>query len=287
MKLVSYETGGERSFGIARQDGIVDLGKRLGGRFASLAALIAADGVEAARAHAKAAPDLALSQVRLLKPLDAFGKCFCVGVNYPARNDEYKDNSEQPKYPSLFVRYPESFTGPDMPLIRPRESEQLDYEGELVLVIGRRGRRIAPESWREHVMGYTIANEGSVRDWIRHGKFNVTPGKNWPGSGSLGPWIVTADAFDPQQARLTTRVNGELRQDDTIDRMIFPIGQILAYISTFCTLEPGDIVLTGTPVGSGARFDPPIYLRPGDVVEVEIEGLGTLRNSVADEPTDA
>ena len=280
MKFVSFEYANRESFGLLRDEGIVDLGKRL--PFSSLAELIASGGLEAARAYADAAPDIALADARLLKPLDAWPKCFCVGVNYPDRNAEYKDGAEQPKYPSLFIRFPESFTGPDMPLLRPPESPQLDYEGEIALVIGKGGRRIAQEAWRDHVFGMVLANEGTIRDWVRHGKFNVTPGKNWPSTGALGPCVVTPDAL-PEHFRLTTRVNGEVRQDDDTSRMMFPFARIVEYVSTFCALEPGDVILTGTPSGAGARFDPPRWLKPGDVVEIEATGLGVLRNSVADE----
>ena len=283
MKLVSYEVGGRTSFGIWRDDGVVDLARRLGGRFRALHELIAAGALDEARAFARYRPDHAHEGVRLDKPLLGWGKCFCVGVNYPERNAEYRDGSEGPAYPSLFVRFPESFAGPDRPLLVPPESRQLDYEGEVALVIGRAGRRIARERWAEHVLGYTLANEGTIRDWVRHGKFNVTPGKNWPSSGSLGPWIVTADEAPAGPMRVVTRVNGEVRQDDTTDRMTFPFGRILEYVSTFCTLEPGDLILTGTPAGSGARLEPPRYLAPGDEVEVEVEGLGRLRNGVAAE----
>lgn len=283
MKLISFEAAGMASYGISAKDGVIDLGRRLGGRFGALHNLVAAGAVDAAREHSGALPDYAHADVALTKPLLDWGKCFCVGVNYPDRNDEYKDASTLPKYPSLFIRFPESFTGPDMPLIRPPESLQLDYEGEVVLVIGKRGRRIPRDAWAQHVLGYTIGNEGSIRDWIRHGKFNVTPGKNWPNSGSLGPCLVTADEVDAGSLRVITRVNGEIRQDDTTDRLIFPFGSILEYVSTFCTLMPGDIIFTGTPVGAGARFDPPRYLAPGDQVEVEVTGLGSLRNGIADE----
>lgn len=283
MKLISFEVVGTTSYGISTAEGVVDLGLRLGATFPALHDLIASGDIELARAHATAAPDHAHADVVLKKPLLDWGKCFCVGVNYPDRNDEYKDASTLPKYPSLFIRFPESVTGPDMPLIRPPESEQLDYEGEVVLVIGKRGRRIPQAAWAAHVMGYMIGNEGSIRDWIRHGKFNVTPGKNWPSSGSTGPCIVTSDDLDTASFRVTTRVNGEIRQDDTTDRMMFPFGRILEYVSTFCTLEPGDIIFTGTPIGAGARFDPPRYLAPGDKVEVEVTGLGVLRNGIADE----
>ncbi|TGD96989.1 fumarylacetoacetate hydrolase family protein [Methylobacterium nonmethylotrophicum] len=285
MKFVTFESGGAVSYGLWQEEGgrtgVVDLGRRL--PYPTLDALIAAEAVAEAAAFAGTPPDHAAGAVRLRRPLSAFRKCFCVGVNYPDRNAEYKDASDLPPYPSLFIRFPESFSGPDAPILRPPESRQLDYEGEIVLVIGRAGRRIRAADWRDHVMGYTLANEGTLRDWVRHGKFNVTPGKNWASSGSLGPWIVTADAVDAERLRLVTRVNGEVRQDDTTARLMFPFGRILEYVSTFCTLEPGDIILTGTPAGAGARFDPPRFLVPGDVVEVEVGGIGLLRNTVADE----
>ncbi len=283
MKLVSFTAAGRPSFGIWTGAGVVDLGRRLTGRYAALHELVAAADLEAARPYAADPPDLLHVDVALDRPLLDWGKCFCVGVNYPDRNAEYKDSSDLPRYPSLFIRFPESFTGPDMPLIRPPESTQLDYEGEIVLVIGKSGRRIRPESWAEHVFGYTIGNEGTIRDWVRHGKFNVTPGKNWDATGSMGPWLVTADEAPEGAMRVVTRVNGEERQNDTTDRLIFPFGRILEYISTFCTLKPGDIIFTGTPTGAGARFDPPRFLAPGDLVEVEVPGIGLLRNWVADE----
>ena len=283
MRLVSYDVGGTASFGIWSDAGVVDLGARLRGRYAALHEMAAADDLASAAVFAAAEPDHAHADVRLDKPLLNWGKCLCVGVNFPERNEEYRDGSAAPCYPSLFVRFPETLTGPDRPLVRPPESEQLDYEGEVVLVIGRRGRRIPAERWAAHVAGYTVGNEGTIRDWVRHGKFNVTPGKNWARSGSLGPWIVTADAVAPEPLRVTTRVNGEMRQDDTTDRMVFPFGRIVEYASSFCTLEPGDILFTGTPAGAGARLEPPRYLVPGDVVEVEVPGIGTLRNTVADE----
>lgn len=283
MQLISFTHRGRASFGIRRDDGIVDLGQRLAGRFADLAALVAGHGLQEARAFADAPSDIAIDAVRLEKPLDRWGKCFCVGVNYPERNAEYRDGSDGPKHPSLFVRFPESFVGPADDLIRPPESLQLDYEGEIVLVIGKGGRRIAARDWRDHVFGLTIADEGTIRDWVRHGKFNVTPGKNWAGSGAIGPWIVPLADCPAEPWRILTRVDGEVRQDDTTDRMMFSFGTIVEYVSTFCTLAPGDIILTGTPSGAGARFDPPRFLAPGNVVEVEVPGIGTLTNGIVDE----
>ena len=282
MKFITFETGRGASFGLWSDEGVVDLGARLKGAHAGLPDFIAAGGRALLTPALTARADHAHTDVRLLQPLPAFGKCFCVGVNYPERNAEFKDGSDQPKYPSLFVRFPESFTGPGEPLMLPPESRELDYEGEVVLVIGRRGRRIPESAWRDHIFGFTIANEGTVRDWVRHGKFNVTPGKNWARSGAMGPWIVSADeAREP--FRIITRVNGAERQNDTTDRMMFPFARIVSYISTFATLEPGDIILTGTPGGAGARLDPPQFLKAGDKVEIEVSGLGRLVNEVAAE----
>jgi len=221
---------------------------------------------------------------RFVAPVALHGKIFCIGVNYGDRNAEYKDGSDQPKYPSVFMRTPGSLVGDGEKILRPPESEQLDYEGEIVLVIGKRGRRIPRESAHAHIGGLTCGNEGSVRDWMRHGKFNVTQGKNFERSGAIGPALVTADEFTRfDDLRVTTRVNGEVRQDDTTANLIFPFDYLISYISTFSELQPGDVIFTGTPVGAGARFDPPRYLRAGDVVEVEVGGVGVLRNTVADE----
>ena len=211
-------------------------------------------------------------------------KIICIGINYGNRNEEYKDGAEAPKYPSVFMRTPGSLVGHLEPILNPPESDQLDYEGEIVLVIGKAGRRIAAADAWQHVAGLTLMNEGSVRDWLRHSKFNVTPGKNFERSGSLGPWLVTADEIAAgAELHLTTRVNGELRQDDTTANLIFPFARLIEYLSSFMRLTPGDLIATGTPTGAGARFDPPKYLRGGDTVEVHVAELGTLRNAVVDE----
>ncbi|WP_069300490.1 fumarylacetoacetate hydrolase family protein [Neptunicoccus sediminis] len=211
-------------------------------------------------------------------------RILCVGVNFPDRNAEYKDGSEQPKYMSLFPRFASGFTGHNRPLVRPPESPQLDYEGEVAIVIGKGGRRIAQADAYDHIAALTICNEGTIRDWVRHAKFNVTQGKNWDNSGAIGPWLVPfTDAAQLDDARIITRVNGEMRQDDVLSRMMHPIRREIEYISTFMTLQPGDIIVTGTPTGSGARLDPPQYLKPGDVVEVEVNTIGTLRNTIEDE----
>ena len=285
MKLLSYQSKGRTSYGAVSGEGVVDLGARIGKEFPTLRDLIAANALErAAGIVAKGSPDVALAEIRFLPPVPNAEKFLCVGVNYGNRNAEYKDGTDQPKYPSLFPRFPGSFVGHRESLLRPPESPQLDYEGEIVIVIGQGGRRIPEESAERHIAGLTIMNEGTIRDWTRHGKFNVTQGKNWDCTGAIGPWLVTADEFkDFANLRVTTRVNGEVRQDDTTANLLFPFRYLLRYISTWTTLKAGDVISTGTPVGSGARFDPPRYLKPGDRVEIEVSGIGTLSNPVADE----
>ena len=263
-------------------EGIVDLGPRL--KHLSVLDVLRAGALDMARKAASAAPDIALKDVTLLPPVVAPEKILCIGVNYANRNAEYRDGSEQPKYPSMFFRTPGSLTGHGQPIVRPKASPQLDYEGEICLVIGREGKHIAKEHAMEHVAGYTLCNEGTLRDWVRHAKFNVTQGKNFDASGSIGPYFVSADEIDPAKAlHLVTKVNGEVRQDDTTANLIFGFADLIAYITVFTTLKPGDIIVTGTPVGAGARFDPPRWLKPGDVVEVSVPELGILRNEVIDE----
>ena len=277
-KFVSYTTGKAEGWGHLDGTVITDLTAH----FPTLRAAIEA-GALAALAQA-AGPHLALDQVNLTIPVTNPEKILCVGVNFPDRNAEYKDGQDAPPYMSLFPRFPRSFTGADQPLIRPPESHQLDYEAEVVIVIGKAGRRIAESDAYSHIAGLTLANEGTIRDWVRHAKFNVTQGKNWDNSGSIGPYLIPfTDAAQLDDIALEARVNGELRQQDRTSRMIFSFRKIVAYISTFTTLVPGDVILCGTPTGAGARFDPPIWLKPGDVVEVSATGLGTLRNTIADE----
>jgi 2-keto-4-pentenoate hydratase/2-oxohepta-3-ene-1,7-dioic acid hydratase in catechol pathway len=217
-------------------------------------------------------------------PIPQPEKIICVGVNFPDRNAEYKDGQDAPPNMSLFPRFARSFTGHDQPLKRPPESPQLDYEGEIAVIIGTGGRRIPEAEALNHIAALTLCNEGTIRDWVRHAKFNVTQGKNWDASGAIGPWAVPfTDRAQILDVKLETRVNGELRQSDRTGRMLFPVARQIAYISTFTTLVPGDIIVTGTPTGAGARFDPPIWLKPGDLVEVSAEGIGTLSNGVVNE----
>ncbi|MBR0717461.1 fumarylacetoacetate hydrolase family protein [Bradyrhizobium liaoningense] len=284
-RLATYSVKGVTKYGAVVDGGIVDLSARHAKDYPTLREVIAAGKLQdLADAAAGRAPDHAIGDIIWLPPVPAPEKIICIGVNYPDRNAEYKDGQDAPKYPSMFMRSPRSFVGHDTPLVRPRASNQLDYEGEIVLVIGKPGRHIPESTALDHIAAVTLCNEGSVRDWLRHAKFNVTQGKNFDSSGSLGPWLVpyTQEA-QLADIRLTTHVNGELRQDDRTSRLIFSFRYLINYISTFATLVPGDIIVTGTPTGAGARFDPPRYLKPGDVIEVEAEGIGRLRNGVVDE----
>lgn len=285
MRFAAFRHGGRLGYGLVTEKGLVDLSARHAADYPSLREAIAAGALDRlAEASTSYSADYALTDISFEIPIAAPEKIICVGVNYPDRNEEYKDGQSAPEYPSLFVRFPRSFVGHGHPLTRPDASEQLDYEGEVGIIIGKPGRHIQERDALTHIAAITICNDGSVRDWLRHGKFNVTQGKNFDGTGSIGPWIVPfAGEEQIADIGLKTRVNGELRQDDRTGRMIFSFRKLLSYISTFTTLVAGDIILSGTPAGAGARLNPPVWLKPGDVVEVEIEGIGLLRNGVADE----
>ncbi|MFK7942895.1 MAG: fumarylacetoacetate hydrolase family protein [Paracoccaceae bacterium] len=282
MRFATYTAGGAEFYGAVTDHGMIALSPDLP-EWSSLHDVIEAGGLpRLVDAAAGKSPTHAEFTYRI--PVPNARRILCVGVNFPDRNAEYKDGSELPEYMSLFPRFASGFTGHEQPLIRPPESEKLDYEGEIAVIIGKSGRRIQPEDAYDHIAALTLCNEGTIRDWVRHAKFNVTQGKNWDCSGAMGPWLVPfTDPAQLDDARIVTRVNGETRQDDVLARMMFPIRQQIAYISTFMMLQPGDIIITGTPTGAGARFDPPRFLVPGDVVEVEATGIGILRNGVADE----
>ncbi len=288
MKLASFKVRGRDSFGAVigegSTEGVVDLKTRLAPQFTSVLDLLREGGLDFAREVVQGVrADFPLREVEFLPPVLNPEKILCVGVNYANRNADYGD-AEAPKYPSLFYRAPGSLVGHLAGIVRPKESEQLDYEGEIALVIGRAGRRIAATQALDYVAGATLCNEGTVRDWTRHGKFNVTQGKNWDASGSIGPWLVTADEIDlAEPLRITAKVNGEITQDDTTASMIKSFSDLIAYVSTFMTLKPGDVIVTGTPVKLGPRREQPVWLKPGDVVEVEVPQIGVLRNSVVAE----
>jgi 2-keto-4-pentenoate hydratase/2-oxohepta-3-ene-1,7-dioic acid hydratase in catechol pathway len=284
MKFLTYSLDGNATFGAVIGDRVIDLGARHP-ELADLRGAIRAGRLSELADEANGADaDCSLADIRYLPTIPNPEKIICIGVNYADRNAEYKDGTEPPKYPSVFMRTRESLVGHGEPLMDPPESDQLDYEGEIVIVIGKEGRRIPEAEAHEHVAGLTIMNEGSVRDFLRHAKFNVTQGKNFERSGALGPWMVTPDELDPMsELRFLTRVNGEERQNDTTNSLMFPFRYLVSYLSTFYRLKPGDIIATGTPNGAGARFDPPKYLKDGDVVEVEVPGIGILRNAVETE----
>jgi 2-keto-4-pentenoate hydratase/2-oxohepta-3-ene-1,7-dioic acid hydratase in catechol pathway len=283
MRLASFRAGGRDSYGIVTDSGVIDLGKRFAEKYPGLIDLIRGRALGEARA-VSGAPDYASNAIEYLRPIPAPEKIICVGINYPERLSEYKDGREKPKYPNLFVRFPDSLVGHGAPIVRPKVSDKFDYEGEIVLVIGKEGRNVPIEDALGMIFGLTLGNEGSVRDWIRHGTLNVTQGKNFDRSGSLGPWIVPADEVDPgRPLHLMTRVNGELRQEDTTDRLTWGFAELIRYITMFTTLKPGDLIFSGTPVGAGGHQTPPAWLVPGDVVEVEVPEIGILRNNVIDE----
>jgi 2-keto-4-pentenoate hydratase/2-oxohepta-3-ene-1,7-dioic acid hydratase in catechol pathway len=284
MRFLRFSANNTASWGVIIDGGIIDLGCRFG---SSLHQSISENQLAGfADKILGLTIDYRSDEITWLPPIEQPEKIACIGVNYANRNAEYKDGSTEAKFPSLFMRTPDSLTGHNCPILRPPESVQLDYEGEIVIIIGKGGRRIPEDRAYEHIAGLTIMNEGTLRDWIRHAKFNVTQGKNFVHSGAIGPWMVSADEFSAQQyenMRVTTHVNGELRQDDTTANLMFPFKYIISYLSTFYQLKPGDVIATGTPNGAGARFDPPRWLVPGDTVTVKVEGVGTLENTIEDE----
>ena len=282
MKLLSFEHAGQASFGAVVDGGIVDLKRTLGGRYAGLRQLIAADAFgEAAAALQGRKADHALDAVTLLPVIPDPDKIVCVGLNYGEHVRE--TGRTVTESPALFLRVPDSQVGHGQPILRPRESQRLDYEGEIAVVIGRGGRRIAEaEAW-SHICGYSCYNDGSVRDW-QVATSQWTPGKNFYRTGGFGPWMVTADEIAPdQRMSLVTRLNGQEMQRATTDMMIHSIPRQIAYISSFVPLKPGDVIVTGTPGGVGNKRNPPVFMKPGDVVEVEVDAIGVLRNTIADD----
>ncbi len=280
MKLATVTVEGRSAWGAITEAGFHDI-SALSPQWPTLRDVVTAGALDDLHEAAEATVHQNFTyQIPIPNP----EKIICVGVNFPDRNAEYKDGQEAPPNMSLFPRFPRSFVGHGVPLTRPPESEKLDYEGEIAVIIGTGGRRIPQSQAFDHIAALTLCNEGTIRDWVRHAKFNVTQGKNWDGSGAIGPWLVPfKNAAQLTDIELKTEVNGELRQQDRTSRMLFPIARQIEYISTFTTLVPGDIIITGTPTGAGARFDPPKFLKPGDTIEVSATGIGTLVNGVRDE----
>ncbi|AHG48977.1 5-carboxymethyl-2-hydroxymuconate isomerase (plasmid) [Rhizobium leguminosarum bv. trifolii CB782] len=282
MKFISFVRLGKCGFGILAEDGIVDLTGRLAPGLDSLKALIAADTLQAAASVAKARPaDFALSDVTLLPVVPDAGKILCVGLNYETHRAETKrpDN----KHPTMFTRYADSQVAHGQPMVLPAVSDKLDFEGEMAVIIGRGGRRIPEEQALDHVAGYACYNDGTIRDWQRH-THQFGPGKTFPGTGGFGPFMVTPDEVgDYTSLTIQTRLNGVVMQDATLADLIFPVERLIAYISTYTPLCAGDVILSGTPGGVGDRRDPPLYMKVGDVIEVEIRRLGRLVNTVVAE----
>jgi len=281
MRLATYNLRGRPSFGAVVGDGIVDLRGRLS-RFTSLLEVFRAQALGEAKAASEGVrPDVRLAEVELLPPLLAPEKILCIGINYANRGQDY-NVTNNPKYPSMFYRAPNSLVGSGQNLVRPKISEQLDYEGEIAIVIGQDCKHVPKDRAPQMIAGVTLCNEGTIRDWTRHGQFNVTQGKNFDASGAIGPWIETD--FDlSKPLHLIVRKNGEVTQEDTTASMIFSFADIIAYTTTFMTLKAGDVICTGTPVKKTGKSDPPVWLKPGDTIEVESPEIGVLRNAVVDE----
>ena len=284
MKLASYQVEGRDAVGIVTPDGIVPL------------ASVAPDAPPTMREALSWLPEhpvdltgaivLPLDSVHLRPVVPDPGAIWCAALTYLSHIREGGDRPI-PDYPLFFLRVANSQMGHGEPMLVPTVSSELDYEGELAVVIGRRGRDIPVDRALEHVAGYTCYNDGSVRDWQRHTS-QITMGKNFDGTGGFGPWLVTPDEFgDPTNHRITTRLNGLVMQDTGVDQLLFPIEYLIHYVSTVSTLEVGDVIVTGTSGGVGVRRDPPVFMQPGDIVEVEIDGIGNLRNPVALAPAPA
>ncbi|MDR6787938.1 2-keto-4-pentenoate hydratase/2-oxohepta-3-ene-1,7-dioic acid hydratase in catechol pathway [Sphingomonas sp. BE138] len=278
MKLTSFVTDRGASYGIVDGDTVYDVGAVLAGRYLDLKALIAAAAWNDALAARALAPRLPWANLALLPVIPNPGKILCVGHNYESHRQE--TGRDKVDHPSIFTRFADSQTAHRAAITMPRVSTQLDFEGELAIVIGKGGRAIPEAGAIAHVAGYACFNDASVRDWQWHTR-QFTPGKNFPGTGAFGPWLVTADEVaDPATLTVTTRLNGEVVQSQPTSDMIFPIAAVIAYVSAFTPLSPGDVIATGTPGGVGAKRQPPLWMTPGDTVEVDIPGVGLLINRV-------
>ena len=278
MRLASFKTPKGASYGAVTDKGIVDLGKRIGNRYKDLLSFIRDGGMVEAKELLSQAPDHKESEVSWLPVIPSPGKIVCVGLNYEEHRVETgRDKTENP---ALFLRVAESQVGHRQPILRPRESTHLDYEAEIALIIGKAGRRISQEKSWDHIAGYSCYNDGSVRDWQRH-TVQWTAGKNFAATGGFGPWMVTADEIPPNTTlTLSCRLNGERMQHADTGMMIFKFPRLIEYISAFTPLAPGDVIVTGTPGGVGARRTPPIWMKPGDTVEIEIDKVGVLSNKI-------
>lgn len=281
MKLATFKTAQGQSYGIVTAKGIVDLKRYIGNRFADLKALVGGSAFAEAAKHAGETPDYKASDITWLPVIPNPDRILCVGLNYQDHVVETgRDNTEQP---AIFIRLAESQVGHKQPMLRPRESKNLDFEAEIAVIIGKGGRRISQKDAWSHIAGYSCYNDGSVRDWQRH-TVQWTAGKNFASTGGFGPWMVTADEIPPgTKLTLSCRLNGQQMQHANTDQMIFKIPKIIEYVSAWTTLAPGDVLVTGTPGGVGARRNPPVWMKPGDKVEIEIDKVGILENTIADD----
>ena len=284
MKLVTFKYNDFVSFGVAEDELVFDIGQVLRGQHSDLCSVIGAGNNELITGAMTNAERYELGDVQLLPPIMKPDKIICVGLNYESHRKE--TGRPEVKYPTLFTRFANTQIGHEESIWLPSESTNLDYEGELAVVIGRSGWKIPEDRAMEHIVGYACYNDATIRDWQRHTS-QFTPGKNFPHTGSFGPWLVTTEEIpDPSSLSLTTRLNGEVMQHATTDMLIFTIPVLINYISRFTRLEPGDVISTGTPGGVGFKRDPQIFMKPGDRVEVEISGIGILANSIANEQAD-
>ncbi len=283
MKLVSFRVDGRSSYGVLDGAAIADVSSVLGQDFPDLKSTLGQENSLARlREAAGQARSVALDAVELLPPVPNPAKIFCIGHNY----EEHRVETGRPKttYPAVFVRFAESQVAHQQAAWIPSVSTEVDYEGEMAVVIGRSGRRIPRDQALAHVAGYSCYNDISIRDWQRHTS-QFTPGKNFLRTGAFGPWIVTADEIaDPQSLDLTTRLNGQVMQSANTAQMIFTVAEIIEYLSAFTLLVPGDVIVSGTPGGVGAKRDPQVFMKAGDLIEVEIGAVGTLRNRLVPEP---
>ncbi|WP_445489914.1 fumarylacetoacetate hydrolase family protein [Rhodopseudomonas sp. RCAM05734] len=280
MKLVSFVENGRSSYGVVKEKGVVDLGRRLSERgFATLRQLLAGNALaDAARLAASEQADFSLEKIQLAPVIPDPDKIICVGMNY--RDHVAEVGRAVTEKPSLFARFAGSQVGHLQPMVKPTVSEQFDYEGEVAVVIGKAGRHISEADALSHIAGYSCYNEGSIRDWQRH-TTQFLAGKTFAGTGAFGPWLVTSDEIpDPTTLTLETRLNGQTVQSTTTDKLITSIPELIAYCSTMLPLLPGDVIVTGTPGGVGLKRNPPLFMKPGDTVEVEVSGIGVLRNPV-------
>jgi len=283
MRFATFELRGRQSYGVVRDDGVVDLGRRLGARLPTLKALVAAGWPQEALAAAQGPVDCQEADISYLPPIPDPAHIWCLALNYVEHHDEVQGAGrvqELPKQPAVFMRWADSFTGHRHPLRHPGVSEQFDYEGELAVVIGRPGRHVSESDAMAHVAGYTILNDGSVRDWQFHTR-QITPGKNFHHSGSIGPWLVRReDIGDVYDLTIKTTLNGQVVQNGKTADMVHKIERFIAYVSTITPLVPGDVLATGTPSGVGFSRKPPLWMKVGDVCEISIDGIGTLSNRV-------